>query len=381
MVLQELKKIWTPTRIFCFIALSVLMYASFISPIIKRFETGNGIDAFHEKMQISKEWVSRYGSTVEPEEYADIENEYREMIRKIDASMSDKEIFSECGVESYDEFLTYEVNAVNGKEGYDYGKYKEMRELLFADSTYNAVYLQEYRELMADYEKASEEYNAILPEEVIIYTTDFLIYLSIWCFITVLLISSPVMVNDVASNMNTEQYTSKIGKKIYRKQYWCTMFSVLLAEAIVIVIGIIVWKTTGTSAFSRVGLNSFMYHMKPTLKIKYSCMFGLFVLIIGFLGIGVGSIAFCLSSRSSNVISMLIKVTPLAVVAGAYILGLTNAFFRNNIFYNLTHIPGIEILLAAAIAVFGIVINRVNYYLIRSFGKQGLKKLNTNDEI
>ena len=365
MVLQELKKIWTPMRVILLILVSVLMYTSFLSPNVRRFDTGgNGFDAFQEKMRISKEWTKNYGDTIEPEEYSKIEKGFEEIIAQISVNMSQKEIFNECGVGSYEEFLVYETNAVNGKEGFDYEKYKEMREQLFVDTSYNSVYLQEYQKMMVDYEKAAVGNNAILPWEVSIYTTDFLMYLSLWCFITVLLISAPVMVNDVASNMNKEQYSSKVGRKIYKVQYWCTIVSVLVTEIIVIVAGMAIWSTTDTFVFSGAGLNSFMSLREPSLNIRYADLFTLFIVIILLLGIGVGSITFCLSSRSSNVISMLMKVTPLAVVAGMYILGLGNAFYKNNVFYGLVHIPGIEVILAGVIAVFGVVVNVANYKAI-----------------
>lgn len=362
MVLQEMKKIWTPMRVVIMILVSILMYTSFVSPIIQRFGMGgDGVDAFQEKMRVSKEWISNYGDTIEAEEFSKIEAAFEEIIGEISINMSQKEIFNECGVESYEEFLIYETNAINGKKGFDYEKYKEMRESLFVNTTYNAVYLQEYKEMLKDFEKAGEGQTAVLPEEVIIYTTDFLIYLSLLCLIIALVVSAPVMVNDVANNVNREQYSSKIGRNIYKVQYRCMIFSVLVSEMIVIVAGMAIWSSTDTFVFSGAGLNSFMGIIEPSLNIRYADVFILFIVIALLLGIGVGSIAFCLSSRSNNAISMLMKVTPLAVVVGMYILGLGNAFYKNNVFYGLLHIPGIEAIVAGVIAVVGVVVNMVNY--------------------
>ena len=50
MILQELKKICTPMRIVLLIVISILVYRSFLSPIVKRFEVGDGVDAFQEKL-------------------------------------------------------------------------------------------------------------------------------------------------------------------------------------------------------------------------------------------------------------------------------------------------------------------------------------------
>ena len=366
MILQELKKIWTPMRIVLLIVISILMYRSFLSPIVKRFEAGEGMDAFQEKLCISREWMMEYGTTIEAEEFADIEKRYDEIIAEIEKSMVQKKAFVECDVKNYEEFLEYQTNALNGKEGFDYPEFKEMDETLFADTPYSSIYLQEYEKMMMDYEMASEGCYNVLPDEVIIYSTDFLRYLSLWCLIVVLMVAAPVMVNDVASNMNREQYSTRIGRKIYKIQYFCTMLSVLLVEVVVIAFGMAVWEKTNAFDFGKVGLASFMYPVKPTLHITNAEVFGLFMAIMGLMGIGAGSMAFCLSSCSNHVIAMLMKVTPLTVIAGAYILSLENLFYENNLLYGFLHISGIEMIPAFIIFVTGILCNIVRYKLLRA---------------
>ena len=354
-------------RIVLLIVISLLVYRSFISPIVKRFEAGEGMDAFQEKLCISREWMMEYGTTIEAEEFADIEKRYDEIIAEIEKSMVQKKAFVECDVKNYEEFLEYQTNALNGKEGFDYPKFKEMDQTLFADTPYSSIYLQEYEKMMMDYEMASEGCYNVLPDEVIIYSTDFLRYLSLWCLIVVLMVAAPVMVNDVASNMNREQYSTRIGRKIYKIQYFCTMLSVLLVEVVVIAFGMAVWEKTNAFDFGKVGLASFMYPVKPTLHITNAEVLGLFMAIMGLMGIGAGSMAFCLSSCSNHVIAMLMKVTPLTVIAGAYILSLENVFYKNNLLYGFLHISGIEIIPAIIIFVTGILCNIVRYKRIDRF--------------
>ena len=52
MILQELKKIWTPMRIVLLIVISILVYRSFLSPMVKYFEAGEGVDA--QRCQLKK---------------------------------------------------------------------------------------------------------------------------------------------------------------------------------------------------------------------------------------------------------------------------------------------------------------------------------------
>lgn len=365
MILQELKKIWTPMRIVLLVVVSFLMYYSFLNPIVKRFEAGNGIDSFQEKMRISKEWIMEYGSTIEAEEFIDIEDKYIKIITKIEESMLQKKIFVECAVKNYQDFFEYQTNALNGKEGFHYKKYREMEAELFTGTPYNSVYLQEYKAMMESYKKASLDCHNILPEEVIIYSSDFLRYLFLWYLVLVLLLAAPVMVNDAASNINIEQYTTKIGRRIYKKQYFCTIVSILFAEAVVIIFGMNIWKTTNAFDFAKVGIASFLYSVKPTLQIAYGEIFSMFMIIMGFVGVGAGSIAFCLSSCSNRMISMLTKIIPLAVITGIYILSLESIFYENNVLYSFTHISGVEIIVAIIIFVIGIIFAVMRYQWIK----------------
>ena len=110
----------------------------------------------------------------------------------------------------------------------------------------------------------------------------------------------------------------------------------------------------------------FKYPVKPTLHITNAEVFGLFMAIMGLMGIGAGSMAFCLSSCSNHVIAMLMKVTPLTVIAGAYILSLENVFYKNNLLYGFLHISGIEMIPAIIIFVTEILCNIVRYKLLRT---------------
>ena len=55
------------------------------------------------------------------------------------------------------------------------------------------------------------------------------------------------------------------------------------------------------------------------------------------------------------------KVTPLTVIAGAYILSLENVFYENNLIYGFVHISGIEMIVAIIIFVAGVIVNIVRY--------------------
>ena len=69
------------------------------------------------EQQADRDWMVEYGATIESEEFTDIENKYHEIIAEIEKSMVQKKAFVECDVKNYKEFLEYQTNALNGKEG------------------------------------------------------------------------------------------------------------------------------------------------------------------------------------------------------------------------------------------------------------------------
>ena len=58
------------------------------------------------------------------------------------------------------------------------------------------------------------------------------------------------------------QYSSRSGRKTYRVQYACTMFSAFIVVSSITVIGMLAWGTTGAFLFAGSDMSSFLNVME-----------------------------------------------------------------------------------------------------------------------
>lgn len=76
---QEIKKIWRPGLLAGIILLGLVYYYMFPSFYIEHFSNG---PSAKEQLDLSVEWVARYGPTLEPEEREKVDNQLAEEIAK-----------------------------------------------------------------------------------------------------------------------------------------------------------------------------------------------------------------------------------------------------------------------------------------------------------
>ena len=230
MFTAEMKKIWTFRTVLVIVIFSILFFFSFLFQWIKPFRWEG--DSLSVRLDILSDWIARYGNTIDQAEFGEIEDGYNNVLYQARSVIGENGYFEENGVEDYGGYLDYEQKAINGYEGHDYSVYSKMRSLLAENTGYSRIWFQEYENVMQKYREYGEEKNSILPFEVFVYTSNYLMYLAIWCLVCVFFIAAPVMVNDRENNIVAAQYSSRIGKKAYRMQYACTMFSAFIVSVL-----------------------------------------------------------------------------------------------------------------------------------------------------
>ena len=355
----EMKKIWTFRTVLVIVIFSVLFFFSFLYQWIKPFQSEG--DVLSVRLNILSDWIVKYGNTIDQAEFKEIEDGYNDVLYQAWSVIGENSYFKENGIRNYGDYLDYEQKAINGYKGYDYGVYSKMRSLLTENTGYSRIWFQEYENVMQEYREYGKEKSSILPFEIFVYTSNYLVYLAIWCLVCVFFIAAPVMVNDRESNVVAAQYSSRIGKKTYRLQYVCTMFSTFIVVSIIAGIGMMVWKTTGSFLFLKSNMSSFLNTEAFRLSVSYGKYILLFIIIIYLLALGISSIVFCLSAHSSNMTSMLLKSIPALACGILIILLLQNALCENNLIYRLTGQKYCEVIAAAIVLMIGILLNFGSY--------------------
>lgn len=362
MFLAEMKKIWKPQTVLLIAAFSVLFFYSFMYQWMKPFSYDG--DSLNVQIDILSTWIARYGNTIERTEFDEIEDCYDGILYQARAVIVEEEYFKENGVYSYEDYLGYGQKAVNGYDGYDYGVYSDMRNLILQNTGLSSIYFQEYESAMQKYRISGDARSSILPPEVLAYTDNYMVNLAVLCLICVFFVSAPVMVNDRENGITDAQYSCKAGRKIYKLQYACTMLSSFTVVSLVIIIVMSAWKMTGTSVFVKSGLSSFLSTEKYVIPITYEKYIMLFIIMAYLLALGIGGIIFCLSANSSNTISMLLKAIPALTVGILTSLLFRNAFCESNMLYRLFGGKYCGMIAAAAVLGAGVLLNAGNYRVV-----------------
>lgn len=368
---EELKKIWKKETVMLIVLISAVYFFTLLLPPLRMLDHED--DSLAMERAIAEEWMAEYGSDIDPEEYRNIRSHYQDILKSAGDAICESPVFAQCQVSSYEEYESYAQNAINGKEGYSYEKYREMRDALSERMTYDPIYLEVYQRNLVNYEKdvESERYRlsvyadsekrenflrerlekymredgngSLLSEVVLSSATEFLCRIGILCTILTAVLASPVMVNDRMSHMLPLQMSGKCGRKIYNKQLMCMYFSVSICTAIILLIGVAVLGKMGVFQYADCKLFSFSTTGIPLFNLAFGRYAFVLLMLVFMTSLGLGGIFFFLSARSDTTISMLMKLVPVFVMGVIYLGSLNQMFFYYNPIYRLTGIRGIEV--------------------------------------
>ena len=368
MFYAEMKKIWRTAIVIVTVIISLLMFFSFMFRCLKPFHTGDGADSLGIKLEICSDLIDKYGNRIEPEEFAEVENDYSQLMSGADSVIRENELFARNGVNNHEDYIQYMQNAINGSEGYDYNTYSEMRDMIINETGFSPLYFEVYEDILQKYREAyaaGDGRTGILPFEILVYSNNYFMYLIILCIICAFPAAALVMVNDRSSNVSAYQYSGKQGRRIYRTQYMCMNISVMIITSIASAAALYMWKTTGAFKFAGSAISSFLNEEVSAVPLTYGRLVVYFVLIAYILALGTSGIVFFLSANSTNIVNMLTKAVPVTVIGCIIGLLMQDAFCESNAIYSAVHIPYCELITAFIILAASILLNIINYRLLR----------------
>jgi len=130
------------------------------------------------------------------------------------------------------------------------------------------------------------------------------------------------------------QYSSKIGRRIFRLQFAATAISALVLSLLLIAAAYIPFLAAGAGMYWNTHIMSLSGHGMQL----YNTTFGQYTLILAgmilALSVGTACFAFILARFSTNIVALLIKTVPVGVaVAGISALSVNMALSYNNIVF------------------------------------------------
>lgn len=361
----EMKKIWKPGIIVLVVFISLLLFFSFMSRWIKPFQSNDGIDRLEVTLELCNDFIDKYGNSIEVNEFAEIESEYRRLLSGVSTIAAEYDLFMQNGINDYEDYFQYMQNAINGYDGYDYNTYSEMRNLIIQASGKPSIYFEIYETIIQQYKAADINRTSILPFEILAYSNNYFVYLIICCLICAFLMVAPVMVNDRAENVIANQYSSKSGRKLYKTQYMCMVISVIMIVSIIVLAALLIWRTTGALQYVNSEISSFLNTETSVVPLTYGRLILYFIIITYLLTLGTTNIVFFLSANSTNAINMLIKTIPVLIAGCLVGLFMQGAFCESNSIYNILHIPYCELIIVFIVFIVGVFLNFENYRLLQ----------------
>jgi len=380
-VINEMKKIWNIKILLVVALLCTLFYWLFMSFYIDSFPNGHSTT---EEVEYSTELVKRYGLALEENEYTGFIKETRQkLISEMEMYIKSNPVFADAGIYSYEDY-----EKVYEKEELTEAENKAVWTLLGEECDYvrfrmQAINLIESR--YKDFPKSLEscisesknqkeidrltsvlttkEYTNIMDGYVYENTVNYVYYLAIMTILAVLVLVSPLIVTDRSRNVHLLQYTSKYGRKIYKKQLLAVILSAFILTTVLIIIFGAVYGKIGTWIFWNSGLTSFLNFSVFWFDITYGQYTVIYIAFLYILCLGTAAIAFILSRFSKNFITLILKLIPVfAVLTIACKCVFKKLFCTTNLLYRATGLIGIEPIVCSLILIAGI---SAAYYLVR----------------
>ncbi|MDF2649789.1 MAG: putative rane protein, partial [Paenibacillus sp.] len=182
----------------------------------------------------------------------------------------------------------------------------------------------------------------------------------VFTVVAVIILIAPLLITDRIRKVNLMQYSSTIGRRIFRLQFAATIVSALALSILLIAAAYIPFLASGAGNY----WDAHIMSLAGRGMQLYNISFGQYALILAgmilALSVGTACFAFILARFSANIVMMLIKAVPVGVaVAGIAVLSVNMALSYNNIVFNTIfhgRFDAPEVVVCGSFAVVGMIV-------------------------
>ncbi|MBS4196600.1 hypothetical protein [Lederbergia citri] len=269
-LLLEIRKIlnWKILLVLAFV--NLILYYFLIDFNIKHFPNGRpSLDSY----QIGAEMVKNYGPHMDESEKADFKIKYDEEVRKADEFFRGREDFKKIGIQSYIEYQNAD---------HDNKELEELRYKVIFNEEVDLFWELQERERLLEFHKNQEMIIAneigransfgkqhlnelkktgqydLYPEVSLSNFSDIITNIAIAVLISVVLVISPIFLSDRSRNLVDLQYTSKVGRSIFKRKLAAGLISAFIVMTVLLAIYLGIYSLNHPSIFFEVPLNSFI---------------------------------------------------------------------------------------------------------------------------
>ncbi|AKL96586.1 ABC-2 family transporter protein [Clostridium aceticum] len=317
---NEIKKIFELKMIVIMMLMSFILYFLFAGFYIDHFPNGRpALDHYNVSLQMLED----YGRFMDEEEFLHFKDVYEKEIERADQYLETNELAIEAGISSYEEFLAMDMGSrlnsyVMFEEGLDVFwelqaranliDFYEEKEL-FMGSIYGATNEQQRQRIDEVVDEGM--ITSIFPRLVFENYRDYMRYVSIIILLSVMFMLSPIYLRDKKNYMNHLQYTTKIGRDIFKKKVLAALIASFTIITLQLVVFFLLYATNNTGMFLNANIisifNGYVFWYNFTF-IQYIILTVLGIYALGFV---IALMVSFVSSLAPNYITMIATQVPL----------------------------------------------------------------------
>lgn len=333
----EQKKIWRPGLLLAIVLIGLVFYDARPGFYLEYFWDAS--DREGAQTQLSAGWLEAYGTTMEPEERAQLDGQMEELEAEFAVQAAEIPGAAEAGITDYESYLTWDV-------AHQTGLTEEEHQLGFAVySKTNLAMVEELIRFMENYDTLAAgetpevwggevgEYSpahqpsvqrvedvraegvfGFLPVAAIDSADNFFHYFAIWCVFSAVLLLSPTMVRDALRRTRAMQWTSRRGRWVLNAQMGAALLSGALLTLLNCAIYLVPFLATGALRFWNCSLVSVWNAEFPWFDWTYGQYLLILLGLTFLLTLAASGFTVVLSQFCASYVAMLLKAIPLIFV-------------------------------------------------------------------
>ncbi|WP_301108836.1 ABC transporter permease [Sporosarcina sp.] len=293
MIWNEMKKILTWRMLTFLLLVNAVLYFLLISFDIEYFPNGRpALDGYH----LGIEMIEEYGVLMDEEEMLDFRRQFESRKEEANEYLQARPEFAEAGIDGYEGLVTSDWDneeqqnlhsQIMHEQQVDlFWELQERSRLIDFHDTKEMIGFEPNTLQQTRFDKLLTEgkYQAY-PEVVIQNFKEFIVHVGITILFSVVLLISPFILKDRTRRLLDLQYTSKIGRSLYKTKLIAGILSAGLVITMLLAFYFSLYAQNGTSPYFSLGVNAFIANLTwydPTfLQYIWLCILAIYV--IGFI--------------------------------------------------------------------------------------------------
>jgi hypothetical protein len=267
-IINEIKHIFNWKMALILVLFTAAFYYMFIIFDIQCFPNGTS-NTYDYKIAVGM--LKTYGRTMDTNEFKNFEQIYNQRVKVADSYIQSQSEFKQAGITTYKAFKNLDVSTPI---------YSKLSDKAFSkDNVSLFEKLQESENIISSYENMNNEKNdlaltsaqkvrineiissgslkSIFPSEIFENYNDLICYDAILIILCVIFMLGPVYLKDRRNNVNYMQYSSKTGRRIFKKKIASSILSAFILITLQFVLLFAVYSHNNTGMFFGSGIMSF----------------------------------------------------------------------------------------------------------------------------